>query len=80
MPSPLYLLRHPFDTLSSALYSPQDLRGPVFAVIPSAHVGHPTQSVTVIQPGQGLPVIKGDHLTYQQFLESVIEAGKVITL
>jgi hypothetical protein len=81
MSSPLYLLRHPPDALSSALYSPHDLHGPVFALITSAHLAHPTQCITVIEPGEGSNVIRrGDHVTYRQFLESVIEAGKVITL
>ena len=80
MPSPLFLLRHPANTLSPALFSPDELTSSVFAIRLSADSSSPLQSLPTIQSGDTSRFVIGQKVTYRELLELAIEAGKVITL
>ena len=80
MPSPLFLLRHPANILSPALFSPDDSTASVFAVEVSTNSSFPVQSLPTIQSGDPSRFVIGQKVTYRELLELAIEAGKVITL
>lgn len=78
MSSPLYLLRHPPDSLSLALYSRQDFQDPVLAIGQSAHSSSPV--VTVVQSGEEGNLTLGKALSYKELLDVLLGHERVITL
>lgn len=78
MSSLLYLLRHPSNSLSRALYSTQDLSTSVCTLETVTPSPPSDQSVITIQSGQGMDGVIGQPVSYKQFLDLVLQASKVI--
>ena len=78
--APLYLLRHPAHTLSSALYSPQEVTASVLLLETTPHSPLSPQVAATLQSEERshLPIAR--QLTYEQLLELIIQAEKVVTL
>lgn len=80
MSSPLYLIRHPVRTLSPALYSHQDLNVSAYALKPSIDLPFCKPEMVAVQSVQGVDAVREDTLTYEQLLDVIIQASKVITV
>jgi len=80
MASLLYLLRHPSNSLSRALYSTQDLSTSVCALEPVTVSTPSDRAVIPIQSGQDMDGVIGQPVTYKQFLDLVLQASKVIII
>ena len=78
MASLLYLLRHPSNSLSRALYSTQDLSTSVCTLETVTPSPPSDRSVITIQSGQGMDGVIGQPVSYKQFLDLVLQASKVI--
>lgn len=76
----MYILRGPAQTTVPALYSPEDARAVTIGTEQAVSTVLPSQPAEILR-SDGLTRFKtGDRLTFRQFLDVIIEAGKVITL
>jgi hypothetical protein len=73
MPSLIYVLRSPPESISHSLYDPKDS-------IVVLHIRNPAHPVSVLHAGQELNLKVGQTLNYEQFLNILLEGTKVITL
>jgi hypothetical protein len=78
MSSPLYLLRREPERLSAALYSPHDHADVVCVLEPQPNSSQ--KSAVLVQPAQGSTVPSGTRMDYNELLDMVLTAGKIVTL
>ena len=79
MSSPLYLLRREPERVSSALYSHHDHEGLVCALERQQNTSSRASAVLVLS-GDGSRFPAGTRMDYNELLELVLTAGKIVTL
>lgn len=76
----VYLLRQPAHTISRALFSPEIHDWTVIAVEQALSDGSSSRTAQVLTAGSSVAAIEQSFLSYNDLLEVVLKAGKVITL
>lgn len=75
----LYLLRREPERVSPALYSPHDHEGLVCALERQQNTSSPASAV-LVRSGEGSTCPAGTRMDYNELLELVLTAGKIVTL
>lgn len=80
MSLPLYLLRHSPANVSSALYVLESTERSVQIIAPQSQNHSVSEKTPFLQIGHEDYLKDGEHLTYAQLLERVLQADKVVIL